>query len=116
MRFVTVTLLPPRAKLYAACDARFERMLERGVLEEVRQFKNTRSALVKALGYAELSGHLEGKTSLTAAVSAAQQATRRYAKRQVTWFRHQIDADLTFETPDLKSGDFDRLKSLLQKL
>lgn len=114
LRFVTVTLLPPRVKLYAACDARFERMLERGVLEEVRQFKNTRSALAKALGYADLSAHLEGKTSLAAAVAAAQQATRRYAKRQVTWFRHQTAADLTFETPDLKSGDFDRLKVCLQ--
>ena len=43
-----------------------------------------------ALGYPELASHLSGETSLEAAIDAAQQQTRRYAKRQMTWFRHQL--------------------------
>jgi len=45
---------------------------------------------MKALGVPELLAYLHGEVSLDAAVAAAQQATRRYAKRQVTWFRHQM--------------------------
>jgi tRNA dimethylallyltransferase len=45
---------------------------------------------MKAVGVPELSAYLAGKTTLAEAVAAAQQATRRYAKRQMTWFRHQM--------------------------
>ncbi len=99
LRFITVALLPPRAALYEACNARFKAMLRLGVLEEVRQFKKL-SLYSKALGYAELSDHLDGKMSLEDAVAAAQQATRRYAKRQVTWFRHQMTPAQILQTPD----------------
>ena len=47
---------------------------------------------MKALGVRELLGHLAGEMPLAAAIAAAQQATRRYAKRQMTWFRHQLPA------------------------
>jgi tRNA dimethylallyltransferase len=49
---------------------------------------------MKAVGLPELFRHLRGETLLDAATAAAQMATRRYAKRQMTWFRHQLDADL----------------------
>jgi len=103
LRFLTVTLLPPRDKLYAACNTRFEQMLKAGALEEVKQFKAhcpAGAALNKALGYPELSAYLDGKISLEEATIAAQQSTRHYAKRQVTWFRHQIAADLTVDSAD----------------
>ncbi len=103
LRFLTVTLLPPRDVLYAACNARFGQMLARGALEEARRFKEQvlpEAALAKALGYPELSAHLEGRINLAEAVKQAQQSTRHYAKRQVTWFRHQIEADRVLETPD----------------
>jgi tRNA dimethylallyltransferase len=103
LHFLTVTLLPPRDKLYAACNARFEQMLKAGALEEVEQFKEhcpPAAALNKALGYPELCAYLDGKISLEEATVTSQQSTRHYAKRQVTWFRHQITADLTVDAPD----------------
>jgi len=82
-----------RAELYARCDARFAAMIEAGVLDEVaklaaRNLRPDRPAL-KAVGYAELVAHLRGETSLDEAIHLAQQETRRYAKRQLTWLRNQ---------------------------
>ena len=102
--FILATLLPPRAALYAQCDARFGQMLAAGALEEVREFGRTATPempLVKALGYPELTSHLAGNISLTGAITLAQNATRQYAKRQVTWLRHQLVADVTLEKPDV---------------
>lgn len=100
LRFLTITLQPRRETLYAACDARFGHMLESGALEEVRDFSRLappNTALAKALGYLELLAHLEGKITLAEAIALAQQSTRNYAKRQTTWFRHQIRPDLVLE-------------------
>lgn len=88
-----VVLDPPRADLYARCDARLGVMVQNGALEEVaameaRGLSPTLPAL-KALGYRELAAHLRGETTLDAALVAARQETRRYAKRQLTWFRNQ---------------------------
>ncbi len=86
-------LLPERKALYAACDARFLGMMEKGALEEVRALlaRNLDSSLpaMKILGVPELAAHLRGELSLKEAVALAQQHTRNYAKRQVTWFRNQ---------------------------
>ena len=92
-RFASFVLLPPRPALYAACDRRFEAMLAAGALDEVRALLaldlDPALPVMKALGVAELADHLRGTLSLEAAVDKAQQATRRYAKRQVTWLRTQ---------------------------
>ncbi len=89
-----LVLNPPRDALYARCDARFKAMLEIGALEEVRglmaQDLSPDLPLLKACGYPELARHLRGKTTLAEAVSAGQQTTRNYAKRQVTWFTNQL--------------------------
>jgi tRNA dimethylallyltransferase len=93
---LTLLLTPERASLYAACDRRFLAMLAAGGLEEARALAALRldPALpaMKAVGVRELLAHLAGAMSLEAAVAAAQQATRNYAKRQLTWFRHQLPA------------------------
>lgn len=93
-----VLLLPPRERLYPALDARFERMLAEGGLEEARALQalglDAGLPLMRAVGIRQLLDHLSGETSLDAAVAAAKQATRRYAKRQMTWFRHRLSADL----------------------
>ena len=98
-RFATLLLNPPRAALYAACDARFAAMIAAGALDEARALMarglDPGLPAMKAVGVPELMRHLRGEMILEAAIAAAQQATRRYAKRQVTWFRHQLDADLT---------------------
>ncbi len=92
-RFLRLVRLPPRAALYAACDARFLAMIERGALEEVRRLRalglDPRLPVMRALGVRELGRHLDGALSLDAAVAQAQQATRNYAKRQMTWLRTQ---------------------------
>jgi tRNA dimethylallyltransferase len=84
---------PDREALYAACDRRLETMVASGALDEVRALTARRldPALpaMKALGVRELARHLTGDLSLEDAVALAQQETRRYAKRQLTWFRNQ---------------------------
>jgi len=55
---------------------------------------------MRALGLRPLLAHLAGTLTLAAASAGAKTETRRYAKRQLTWFRHQFQADLAQETPD----------------
>ena len=97
----TLLLLPPRDALYENCDRRLEAMLEQGALAEVEALmkRGLDPALpaMKALGVAEFAAHLRGEIGLDAALAAAQQATRRYAKRQVTWFRHQLIPQMTID-------------------
>lgn len=92
-RFLRLVRLPPRTALYAACDARFRAMIERGALDELRHLRerglDPRLPVMRALGVRELGRHLDGAESLDAAVARAQQATRNYAKRQMTWLRTQ---------------------------
>ena len=92
-------LLPPRDALYAACDGRLEAMIAAGALDEVRGLMARglppEMPILKAVGVPELARHLAGEADLAAAIAAAQQATRNYAKRQFTWFRHQLtDAEI----------------------
>lgn len=94
LRFRTFIIDPPRAALYAQCDKRFAWMLECGALEEVRALAeldlDPGLPVMKALGVPELLAHLRGTLALDDAAARAQQSTRHYAKRQVTWFRHQL--------------------------
>lgn len=87
-------IVPEREALYAACDARCAVMLERGALEEVRALmaRDLSPALpvMKAVGVRELAAHLRGETSREVALEQMRQATRNYAKRQLTWFRNQM--------------------------
>ncbi len=98
-RFATILMMPPRDRLYAAGDARFAAMIERGALAEaqalVARGLSRGLPVMKAVGLPELLRHLRGEMTLAEAVAAAQRATRRYAKRQITWFRHQSHSDLT---------------------
>jgi len=88
-----VVLDPPRAELYARCDARFAAMLAEGALAEVRALAarglDPELPAMKALGTRELMRHLKGELTLDEAATLAKQETRRYAKRQTTWFRNQ---------------------------
>ena len=87
-------LMPARDRLYATIDDRFSRMVKQGAVEEARAFLSLgldpSLPAMKAVGVRELGGVIEGKVTLDEAVAAAQQETRRYAKRQITWLRHQL--------------------------
>jgi tRNA dimethylallyltransferase len=100
-RFGTILLAPPRDRLYAACDVRFARMVESGALVEAAVLAargiDPDLPAMKAVGLPELLSHLRGEAQLDKAITAAQRATRRYAKRQMTWFRHQATPDLIIE-------------------
>jgi tRNA dimethylallyltransferase len=93
-RVVCVFLAPERAELYRRIDARFSVMLEAGALDEVRAFAarelDPLLPAMKAHGVPWLIRHLHGGMSLDAAADKARADTRHYAKRQFTWFRHQL--------------------------
>ena len=78
-------------------------MLDAGALVEAKEFSQrmpVNNSLSKALGYPELLAYLAGKISLAEATTLAQQSTRNYAKRQTTWFKNQIKADIVLGDPD----------------
>lgn len=93
-RYVPMFLNPDREWLYQRCNARFEVMLAQGALEEARaldaQALSEELPAMKALGVPELRQYLKGEISQEDAITQAQQSTRRYAKRQLTWFRNQM--------------------------
>ena len=88
-----LVLEPDRQDLYAACNARFDAMLAAGALDEVRMLAekdlNPELPAMRALGVPHLLAHVRGDKSLEDAITASKTATRRFAKRQMTWFRHQ---------------------------
>ena len=93
-QFSALFLSPDRDELYARIDARFDAMLKAGALEEVaalaaRQLDPLLPAM-KAHGVPALLRHLKGKITLEEAAVIGRTDTRHYAKRQFTWFRHQL--------------------------
>ncbi len=97
-------LLPPRPWLHERCDARFADMMEHGAVEEVRALlsRNLDPALpvMRAIGVREIAAYVRGEIDRAEAIALGQQATRQYAKRQYTWFKHQPPPDWPrFELP-----------------
>jgi tRNA dimethylallyltransferase len=93
-RVAKIFLAPDRAALYRRIDARFDAMLSAGALDEVRQLAarglDPLLPAMKAHGVPWLIRHLAGEMPLAAAAEEARKDTRHYAKRQFTWFRHQL--------------------------
>lgn len=94
---------PERAQLVHRIDRRFERMLAEGALEEVRALTamglDPALPAMKAIGVRELQAADAGEISFDEAILRAKIATRQYAKRQVTWFRHQLGQEWRRLTP-----------------
>jgi tRNA dimethylallyltransferase len=92
---IRVGLAPPRAALYQRIERRTSEMLAQGWLDEfaelIRRGVSADSKPFEFIGYRTLREHLEGRMSLADATAAIIQATRRYAKRQLTWFRREPD-------------------------
>jgi tRNA dimethylallyltransferase len=80
-----------REELYARINQRVEAMFEKGVIEEVRASGATSATASQMIGLREIRELLEGRMSLLQCIAQIQQATRRYAKRQLTWFRRQTN-------------------------
>ena len=90
-------LLPPRPWLQDRCDRRFLEMVDHGVIEEVKALLARRLdpalPVMRAIGVGEIEALLRGDFTLEQAIAAGQLATRRYAKRQYTWFANQPPAE-----------------------
>lgn len=87
---IKICLTRDRAELYDRINRRVDNMMEEGQLDEVKQllpYKELKS--MQTVGYSELFRHLNGELSLNDAVELFKRNTRRYAKRQMTWFRNQ---------------------------
>lgn len=90
-RTVWLGLTRPRAELYARINARASEQIAAGLVEEVRglvqQGYGYDLPAMQSLGYREIGQYLQGQLTLDEAIASQQQATRRYARRQLTWFR-----------------------------
>jgi len=87
-----IMLYPERKFLYRSCDERFISLIDNGAIEETASvLHRIKISTPKALGLREIASYINGDLSLSAAISLAQAKTRQYAKRQITWFKHQID-------------------------
>lgn len=88
-----VVIEPDRQALYRAVEIRFQNMLNRGALQEAKLLRarglSRELPVMKALGAAELIAHLDGELTLAEAIARAVMNTRRFVKRQMTWFRNQ---------------------------
>lgn len=109
---VRIGLTRPRKQLYERINNRVDALIARGLVEEVKQlyaqYEFEKTAL-QGLGYKEIIAYLRGEYSLQEAITTLKQKTRRYAKRQLTWFRRDphirwFDAN-TYATPDALTDD-----------
>lgn len=112
-------LAPSRDWLYARCDARFEAMLADGAAQaEVAALSALhlppQAMALKALGVAELQAVARGEMELETAIAQAQMHTRRYAKRQMTWFRNQMPDWASFTEQDYEDN-FANIFSFISK-
>jgi len=80
-----------REELYARINQRVKAMCEKGVIEEVRATRATSATASQVIGLRQIRELLNGQMSLSQCIAEIQQATRRYAKRQLTWFRRQTN-------------------------
>jgi tRNA dimethylallyltransferase len=102
-RLTKLFLAPERDELRRRIDQRFRLMVETGALEEVRglgaRHLDPMLPVMRAHGVPGLLAHQRGEATLEEAIARGQGDTRRYAKRQFTWFRHQL-ADWNWVAPD----------------
>lgn len=103
--FRPIVLLPDREKLYKKIEERLIQMLEQNIVGEVQNLviSSASGGVMKAIGVKELIDFIEKKIDLPTAMERILLATRHYAKRQMTWFRHQMpENSLILKNSDLK--------------
>ena len=97
-KIIKIGLNTEREKLYHQINHRVDLMIESGLVEEVKSLEPYKELnALKTVGYAEIFDYLEGKTDLPTAIDKVKQNTRRFAKRQLTWFRK--DTETTWFEP-----------------
>lgn len=89
-----IGLTTDRETLYKKINERVDKMLELGLVNEVKKFYNSNirsKALLTGIGYKEIYSYLDGKITLDEAIDLIKKNSRHYAKRQYTWFNHQMN-------------------------
>ncbi len=109
--FQIIFINPDRKTLYKRCEQRFFQMIEQGGIQEVQNLLslNPTGGVVKAIGVPEIISFLKQEITQEEMLNKAILSTRHYAKRQVTWFKHQIKSDIILS--DTQKID---IKSLIQ--
>lgn len=91
VNFMVICLMPDRERLYKAINDRVDKMMKAGLLREVEELYNRgmKDAIlaINVIGYNELIDYLDDRISLDSAITQIKQNTRRFAKRQITWFK-----------------------------
>ena len=101
---IKICLDRPREELYARIDQRMDQMLAQGLVNEAIQYQEFQHLYaLKTLGYKEVYGHLRGEYDETEMVRLLKRNSRHYAKKQLTWFRHQ--GEFRFLHPDEVKGE-----------
>ena len=116
-RAFRIAIMPPREDLYPRIDARFARMIDGGALDEARRLQalelDPSLPAMKAVGVPQMLAHLRGETDRAAMIVQGQTATRRFAKRQFTWFRRQYrspDAVFTQFSESMRDELFNKIR------
>lgn len=122
--FLHITFSPDRDWLYTRCEERFDRFIKDGAVEEVKALHeiigdNQNDYLItNAVGYREIVAFLDNELTMPEVLSKAKQRTRNYAKRQLTWFRHQSEAlPVEFDnyTSQLEKQCFEKINEFLSE-
>ena len=109
-----------RADLYARIDKRVEIMLELGLLDEIKGLLASgipeKATAMQAIGYKEFVDALAGRASLETAVAMVQQSSRRYGKRQLTWFRRNENMNWIIREPETPAAEIlENARQILHK-
>ncbi len=113
-KIIKIGLNTDREKLYLRINERVDKMISDGLVEEVKSLLKFRTAnALQTVGYKEIFDHLDGNTDLNTAVELIKQNTRRFAKRQLTWFRR--DEEIKWFEPHEEQQIIDHLTQALSE-
>ncbi|MTI38741.1 tRNA (adenosine(37)-N6)-dimethylallyltransferase MiaA [Fulvivirga lutimaris] len=111
---IKIGLERPREELYARINQRVDIMMSQGLLDEVTELQDFRDKqALQTVGYKEIFDHLDGVTDLNEAVELIKRNSRRYAKRQMTWFRR--DNEIKWFHPDDFQNILEYIKDQMKK-
>jgi len=114
--FITVFIDMPREELYSRINDRVDLMQEMGIIEEAKYIKSmnlpSKNTAMQAIGYKELFGYLDSQESLEEATEKLKQNSRRYAKRQITWFK-KLKCDIIYNNKMTIDELLERIKRIM---
>ena len=111
---IKIGLNTDRAVLYERINMRVDQMIENGLIEEVKSLAPFRAYnALNTVGYSEVFDYLDGNLSIEEAISSIKQNTRRFAKRQLTWFRR--DEEINWLEPDHSEDIIEYIKNEVNK-